>query len=271
MTHDEYHDIVIGLHQLQRAFDRYSQALRLKFSAMHRAYFQQTEIEYSDDERFLCDHYLNATLHKFHMAGLALEQLWALSYDTRGDLWLAIEQSLDKLDVRDSDLALLSFGFDTFLFHARAYLEFFMLYVTHVLKTGQEGSVSNDRFFRRLEQQANQDLIVKTERVSEYFRLEVFGEPTQNGLSRRNWGTLLTELRDKIAHRDVLRPTFESQERLLASVLFNWPTIQATTLERFNQEMQNGMFCLVTDMADKLLDREWIAGPYLPGMFGEEH
>jgi len=270
MTLDEYQVVVNGLGQLQASFDRYTQGVRLKFPAMHRAYFQETKIEYSDEERFLCEHYLYALLHKFHMAGLALEQLWALSYETRASLWLAVEQSLHKLDLNDDDLALTSFVFDTFLFHARAYLDFFMLYVIHVLKLGQKGSMSKGKFFKRLKQQPNHELYDKSSVVSQYFTSEVFGEHTSNGLTQNNWGTLLTELRNKVAHRDILRPSFESQEKLLNEVLFNWPTIQETTLERFSQQMQNGMFCLITDVGEVLLDREWIAGPYKPGMFGEK-
>lgn len=99
MAFDKYRDVVVGLHQLQRTFDGYSQGVRLKLPAIHRAYFQQTKIEYTDEERYYCDHYLSALLHKHHMAGLALEQLWALSYDIRDGLWGALVQSLSTLDV----------------------------------------------------------------------------------------------------------------------------------------------------------------------------
>jgi hypothetical protein len=80
----------------------------------------------------------------------------------------------------------------------------------------------------------------------------------------------LVSLRDKVAHRDRVRPTFKGVETLPTGELFDWPTIQGVTYDRFCQTMKNGLFEMLRELFPLLYEREWIAGPYRPGMFETE-
>jgi hypothetical protein len=82
----EQQQIATGLRALQAEAIRYTNSSYLKLSAMQNVYLSRTSVTYSPEEKKALEHFLNALIHKFHMATLALEQLWALSYDKRGDL-----------------------------------------------------------------------------------------------------------------------------------------------------------------------------------------
>jgi hypothetical protein len=196
-----------------------------------------------------------------------LEQLWSLSDTKRQELLYALQNSLDRLDVSDDELLLISFVFEGFLFQARAFLDFYMLYLCLFLKTGHRGSISTKKFLKALEQVQQSPFTEKAEWVRDYFDNKVFGTPDWEGLNPNNWGSLLVSLRDKIAHRDHLRPSFDSEEALIGKVLFDWPTLQNITYDRFCQYMQNGMFALFTDVSPILYELEWKAGPYKPDLW----
>jgi hypothetical protein len=262
--------IADGLKALQEEVKNYALGALLKLQAMQDAYFTRTNIAYSSSEKEAIQYYLNALKHKLYMATLSLEQLWALSYKTRDRLYEAVVQSLDRLDVSEDELALISFAFDTFPFHARSYIDFYMLYICYFLRTGHEGSISRDRFRKALQRVSDPTLKLKAAKVQQYFDNRVFGKYDGKSFQVTSWGTLITSLRDKIAHRDIVRPSFESGETLAKKVLFDWPTIQDTTYERFHQDMQSGMFFLVTELSPILYEVEWIPGPYRPGMYNSE-
>lgn len=102
-----------------------------------------------------------------------------------------------------------------------------------------------------------------------YFENKVFAKSSENWLSPENWGALLQSLRDKIAHRDKLRPSYDSDENLVDDVLFDWPTLRETTYDRFCQYMQNGMFYMLHDLSKMLYELEWKPGPYKEGLWDE--
>jgi len=130
--------------------------------------------------------------------------------------------------------------------------------------------MSRKRFDRALKNVPQSPLSEKAVQVKEYFDTRVFAPSAQSWLSPENWGTLLESLRDKIAHRDRLRPSFDSDETLVGKVLLDWPTMQKTTYQRFCQYMQNEMFYLVTDISPILYELDWKAGPYKPDLWQME-
>jgi hypothetical protein len=261
--------IAQGLKALQDETSSYTRDSYLKLKKMQDIYFSRTTIKYSSEERQIIEYYLNALIHKFHMATLALEQLWALSYDKRDNIFETIEQSLDRLTVNESEYALISFTFDTFLFHSRTYIDFFMLYICFILKTGHEGSISQSKFQKALDKASEPQLSIKASQVRDFFAKSVYGEYDGKSFDVCNWGELITSLRDKIAHRDIIRPSFQSKESLAKTILFDWPMIRNITYDRFHQYMQNGMYMLMQDISTILFDREWIPGPYKAGMFDQ--
>lgn len=260
-------EIAKGLQVLLKETRRYANDFPQKLEAMQEVYLQRNPTLYTQaEEQELC-YYVKAVSYKFYLATLSLEQLWALSYTKREELFYALQNSLDKLECSDDEVLLSSFALESFLLQSRTFLDFYMLYICLVLHTGHKGSISTDTFRKELKKVQREPLATKARKVRDYFDTEVFGTRDGKGFVSASWGTLLQSLRDKIAHRDRLRPSFESSETLLDKVLFDWPTLRGMTYERFCQEMQNGMFCLIADVSPILYDLEWKAGPYRPNLW----
>jgi hypothetical protein len=238
-----------------------------KLHHMQEKYLISNRELYDDEEIHLIHYYLDAVSYKFHLANLSLEQLWSLSHIERDDLLIALQNSLDKLDVSDDELLLLSFVFEGFLLQARTFLNFYMIYLSIILRTGHEGSISYQKFMKSLENADTDRLLIKAQLVKEYFESRIFGSSDWEAFNPNNWGTILKSLRDKVAHRDKLRPSFDSDETLLDRVLFNWPTLQETTYDRFCQYMQNGMSAMISDISPIIYDLDWKPGPYRPELW----
>lgn len=263
----EYQKIASGLQTLLKNARRHADIPLQKLQAMQEIYLQKHPGLYSEEELQHIRYYLKAVAYKFHLANLSLEQLWSLSDTKRQELLYALENSLDRLDVSDDELLLISFVLEGFLFQARAFLDFYMLYICLFLKTGHQGSISKERFFKALNKVKEDPFAEKAKWVHDYFNNKVFGTPDWTGLNPNDWGSLLQSLRDKIAHRDRLRPAFNSGETLIRKVLFDWPTLKGITYDRFCQYMQNGMFALFTDVSPVLYELEWKPGPYKPSLW----
>lgn len=230
-----------------------------KLRQMQDAYLQRSSQLHTEAEAREIRYYLNAVLYKFTLADLSLEQLWAMSMDTRAGLVDALENSLDRLDITDEDLLLISFALECALLQSRAFLDFHMVYVCLVLKADHRGAMSGDKFARALGRVQHEPLRRKAQQVREYYETRVFGKSQGGIFAPSDWGTVLCSLRDRIAHRDRLRPSFQSQERLLDKVLLNWPTLRGATYERFAQMIQNGMYFLAKDVATILYEQPWPA------------
>jgi hypothetical protein len=141
-----------------------------------------------------------------------------------------------------------------------------MLFICLLLKTGHQGSISTQKFYKALRKDLPEPFSTKALQISEYFNECVFGEDVNKDLTMPNWGSLLSELRNKIAHRDRIRPSFESDETLTGGVLFNWPTIRGLTYDRFYQYIQNGMYYLFKDTNPILFDVEWKSDHHRDGL-----
>lgn len=250
---------------LQRLFQCTRQQVDIpveKLKVMQEIYLRRNAALYTHEEIQQVEYYFKTVVYKFHLANLSLEQLWSLSEVKRQELFHALENSLDRLDVSDDELLLISFVFETFLFQARSFLDFYMLYLCVFLKTGYQGRMSKDRFFKALDMVTQEPFLQKAELIRNYFSTKVFGCSDWTGLNPNDWGTLLRSLRDKIAHRDRLHPSFDGSETLSGKVLFDWPTLREITYDRFCQYMDNGMFAIFTDVAPMIYELEWKSGPY---------
>lgn len=263
-------DIARGLEVLLSETRRYADFFAQKLEAMQEIYLRRNPELYTRAELQHLRYYLKAVSHKFYLATLSLEQLWALSHTKRGELCCALQNSLDRLECSDDELLLSSFALEGFLFQGRAFLDFYMLYACLFLRTGHSGSMSRRKFAKGLAKVQQVPFAEKAQWVKEYFDSKVFGVSDGRSFDLNNWGTLLVSLRDKIAHRDHLRRSFNSEERLLGEVLFDWPTLQDMTYDRFCQYMQNGMFSLVTDVSPVLYELEWKPGPYKPDLWQQD-
>jgi hypothetical protein len=238
-----------------------------KIQAMQEIYINKHPNLYSAEEIGKLGYYLKAVSYKFHLSNLSLELLWALSDTKRGELFQAVENSLDKLEVSDNELLSISFGLEGFLLQARTLLDFYMIYLCMFLKTGHQGSMSTKTFLKELKKVDQEPLSKKAEMIENYFETRVFGEPNWDELHPNDWGALLVSLRDKVAHRDRLRPSYDSNETLVGGVLFDWPTLRKMTYERFCQYMANGIFSMFKNVSSILYDLEWKSGRYQSGIW----
>ena len=257
----EYSASEKGLRSLLEKNRRHADNPLQKLRRMQEIYLERNESLYTPEDLRLVRYYLDAVAYKFHLANLSLEQMWSLSHVKRGFVITALENSLDRLQTSQDELLIISFVFEGFLFQARAFLDFYMLYLCYFFKTGHKGNISRGKFSTALKRVQGEPFSHKALRVHTYFQQSVFSETTPKQFVPENWGILLTSLRDKIAHRDRVRPAFQGQERLLGKVLFDWPTLQQTTYDRFCQDMNNGMFSLFTDVSPILYDLDWKPGP----------
>ncbi len=245
--------IVLGLQNLSKQCTQNTENTVNKIHIMQNDYLSRNNKTYTIEEHKQINYYFKATLYKFHLAGMSLEQLWSLSSLKRNEVYKALENSVEKLDISDNDLNIISFTFESFLFQSKSFLDFMMIFICLILKTNHKGSISKNKFFKALKYQK----LARAEKTINYFNDHVFGSDDFHGLFPNNWGTLLSDLRDKVAHRDKIRPSFKSSETLLDNILFNWPTLHNLTYDRFYQYIQNGMFGLFTDVFPIILNLEW--------------
>ena len=203
------------------------------------------------------------------MANYSLEQLWVIrDAKVEANLFEIFNNSITSLKLTDNEVFLQSHILEQFLFQGRSYLDFFMLYLAHFLRTGHTGAISTKKFYKGLSQ-ANPELLDKKAiKVKTYFRENVFSleKPVDSG-QPTNWGELLKSLRDRIAHRDRINISMNNREQIMNDILLEMPTLQDLTYERFCQAMNNGMYELIRDLFPILYHLEWQAGPYRNGMF----
>lgn len=239
-----------------------------KLTQMQEEFFQRNPNLYTAEEKYQITYSLATANFKLYLVSMSLENLWTISENTKSDVLNALENSLDKLEITDDELIASSFLLEGLLFQGVAFLDVYMLYLLQFLGTGYAGSITSvKRFLSKLDLAQEPILKEKAIKVREYFEGNVVGEGKQGEMDTvfpTNWGTLLRSLRDKIAHRDRVRPVFESNETLIGDVLFDWPTLQGLTYDRFAQSIQNGMFNMIYKLCRPLYGLEWYTGPYNP-------
>ncbi len=233
-----------------------TEPLRMKYFEAHKSRTNRDSEAYTGDQLQQADYYLRATMYKSVLAQVSLEQLWALSYDRRDRMITGVfENCLRQLGADDEEMLGIAFGLEQYLLLSRTVVDFFKLYICQLLRAPHTGMMSSKSFTRALRQVSTED--PRAMSVLDYF-----------GPGENQWLATLVSLRDKVAHRDRIRPAFTSSETLPTGELFDWPSIQGVTIDRFCQSMDNGLFEMFRDLFPVLFERDWIAGPYRPGLFG---
>ena len=242
-----------------------------KTTKAQEVYLRNNSEIYTEDEIEKIRYFLGAFLYKFQLANYSLEQLWTIrDAKVEQNLFDIVRNSIDSLELTNDEVFLQSHVLEQFLFQSRACLDFFMLYLAHFLRTGHEGSMSQDKFYKRLKG-SHPDLSDKATRIESYFNTKIFGPENEvNIISPTNWGRLLKSLRDKIAHKDKIKISKNSDDRIMNDILLDFPTLKDLTYDRFCQAMENGMWYMITDLFPILYDLKWQAGPYREGMFESE-
>jgi hypothetical protein len=268
---DHEGQIVDAMQAILRNVHRYTDNSPKKVREMLEVYLCRHQGDYGEEEKKQIRYSLDVTFFKFYMAAISLEQLWALNVTARANLLQALENSLDRIDCSDDDLLLASYALECCLFEANSFLDIYMFYISQLLGKPRVGNMTKDRFYKDVQSVSDGRFRAKACRIKDYFDTNVFASESKVGVFvDPAWGSILISLRDKIAHRDRIRPSFASDERLLDKVLLNWPMLRGQTYERFLQSLQNGMWSMLTeDLAPILYDLPWKPGQYTEGMWSD--
>ncbi len=226
-----------------------------KFASLQQAHGDGTPI-YSPEHRHLIGESFAAVRWKFLVATYHLEELWRLSEVRRYRLLELIDtaKAVDRWDQDDRTLGLISL--EAFLLQSRAFLDLFMRHICLILNLPDPGRMSRKKFRSQMEMVKDPTLSVRARRLLEYFQNEVFADG--------RWGSVLVGVRDKIAHHKQLRPSRQGEE-VIFGIRLDWPTIKATSLERFAQDLHNGLFGVLPDTVPLLFERPWPRG-HIPTM-----
>lgn len=241
----------------------------LKTKAAQEIYFLSNGVCYSEKEVRTIRYFLDVFLYKYQLASYSLEQLWTVRDAKVEDNILAIaKNSIESLELSSDEIFFQSQAFEQFLFQSRSCLDFFMLYISHLFRTGHNGPMSTKKFYKGLSNAKPSILCIKVQRTKKYFEAQIFStEKYVDTHSPTNWGELLKSLRDKIAHKDKINFSKNSPDRIMNNILLDFPTIKDLKIDRFCQAMENGMVNMIHDLFPVLFDLEWQAGPYRKGMF----
>jgi len=77
---------------------RYSENQLIKIEKYQQKYLRDYEDLYSDKQRINIERKFKAVQHKFFLSMTTLEQLWALSEDSRLNFFDALENAVEKLE-----------------------------------------------------------------------------------------------------------------------------------------------------------------------------
>lgn len=228
---------------------------------MHASYLETHGLLYSQEERHWLQHYLNSLIQKSFLTRVAIEQMQAVRYGAvDASLLEAIERGGQDISILKDEEVVVSFALEAFLFEARAFLDVYMIFVCLLLKTGfQKGHMSVSRFFEELDKPKEPPFGEKAKGVKRYFETRVFGPLEERGVSviRNDWGTLLRGLRDRVAHRDIVVPSFESGEILARGVRLDWPTVQGLTFHSLAETVGNGIHGLFQEVLSYIYEVDW--------------
>jgi hypothetical protein len=222
----------------------------MKVQKVHTKFMLENEKHYTQQWVSKVNNLFSASFFKYALVNLHLEQLWAQSEIRRLSLCSSLKYSLEEMDIQDEIKLITAFSYEGVLFQARAFMDIYMLYICYFLgciDPSYNGKMSYHKFIKTIRTcEKNKD---KCEKVSFYFSKFVFG--------KENWGSMLRSMRDKIAHRDMMRASYNSSEYIFDNELFDWPTIKDMTIDRLFQSIDTGIFELVQEISEILYDTEW--------------
>jgi hypothetical protein len=224
-----------------------------KAKRMQELYLSRNVQFYSEEQTAKIQRWFSSVQYRYLSAHIHLEELWTLSMACRWSMLDVLDNAIDKHTWSDDDLLIGSMYLENFLLHARAFLNIYMFYICLLMNIPNPGTMTIDAFQKHMRSVQEPRFAKRAERLSQYFDENVFADGA--------WGKLLKELRDKITHRENLRPSTDGNE-VIAGVLLDWPTIRSMTFERFAQEFSNGAFEMLRTTSPILFELEWKSGAY---------
>jgi hypothetical protein len=272
MINPRYAQITAGLDALIAEVRSIADNAPRKLEAMQEVYFERNLSNHSEEEQTLLRGRLQACNYKWFLSSLSLEQLWAMSDERRLQLTQgALQLAPDADPLAEDNLMLISFAYEGFLLQARSFLDYYMKYLCLFLEGRDINKISSTKFRKCMKTQ-NVRFPQKNEKVTDYFSSYVSNMLAKNEMAPSDslkWGDLLISLRDRITHAKPLRYSFKSSEQLTGGVRFDWPTVQDATYDRSAQDISNGMFEMLKEIAEILYELPWQAGPYRSDLWND--
>lgn len=228
---------------------------------IHNIYIEKNSNLYSSKELVWIDHFLDSLIYKEFLVRIAIEQLQSVRHGKINEsLWAAIENSISTLNCSEDEEILVSFALESFLFETRSFLDVFFIFVCLLLKTGfDKGFMGKSKFYDELDKVVGSPFNDKAIWLKKYFDTNVFGhEEDQNAsIFRKDWGTLLISLRDKIAHRDAINISLDSKEKFIDDILLEWPTTKGITYHLLAETIGNGVHALFHQALCHIYGLDW--------------
>lgn len=233
---------------------RYSENQLIKIGKYQQKYLRDYEDLFSDKQRINIERKFKAVQHKFFLSMTTLEQLWALSEDSRLNFFDALENAVEKLEWSESEKVLGSLSLECFLFETQSFMEVFMFYICLLLNIEKPPQMTYTKFKKILRKIKDNDFIVRAEKIIDYYEKHIY--------SKNGWGTLLESLRNRVCHYDYIRESRDGTESIVGEILLDWPTLRKQTYDRFCQYIQNNAFEMIRDLTPILYLNPWIAGSH---------
>lgn len=227
---------------------------------IHQDYIERNSNLYNSKELLRINYFVDSVAYKSFLVRIAVEQLQSVKFGRiEESLWPAIENSLNSLTCSDDEQVLVSFALESFLFEVRSFLDIYMILICLLLKTGFTNGYMSKATFENELKKSGPPFSLKAKWVKDYFSSEVFGIENNNEaeIFRKDWGELVRSLRDKIAHRDVIRKSFDSKEVFINNIRLEWPTLQKLTYHSFAETVGNGVHALFHKVLCHIYDLKW--------------
>ena len=225
-----------------------------KLEQMNLLCLRERKDIYSRSKKQRIEASLSALSFKYLLSSIHLEELWVLSMVARWELVDLVKNSVENSTWTDEKLVIGSKHLESFLFQARAFLNFYKFHACLVMDIEDPGHMTIKNFQTKMDGIVDGPFFTPAQKLKKYFGENVY--------AKGQWGWLLKGLRDKITHLDRLRPLREGSEEIV-SIRLDWPTIQGTTFERLAQAFDNGVFGMLVDTAPLVYGQEWKSGPQM--------
>lgn len=235
-----------------------------KVELMQERYLNDYSVIYSEDEIKYIREYFAAIRYKFYLSVLSLEQCHALFNTKSYRLLELLDIEMLNLQFSESDLILAYHSLECFLFETGSFLDLFMRYLTLLLRSGStKEKMTRKEFFESLKKaNVTQNVMLpKVTFIEQYFTSRVFAaEASKSAPIKENWGGLLKDIRDRVAHRDIVRTRPPGNSKIIGDMPKAWLKLQGLHYNEFCQEVTNGCFALFEDLLPTMFETEWKVG-----------
>lgn len=212
------------------------------------------QLNFAENKRNAALKSIDAVMWKLTAAGIHLERLWEYKESTAMKRLLenVNQYNSDPKRFTDKEVAYLTVEFESYLFQARTFINVAQIHTLDACRIEFGGQLTNNEY-KKAVKNATSDVSDRLVSAHDYFTNKVFGN--------EKWGALLKSLRDRVVHYDRIRPSI-SVDSDTAQL-----NVVGLTIERLSQDFENGCYDLVVEVIAPIWEREWIAGPYINGMW----